>query len=413
MATFASTSYDTLARRRIDLHDVLLTMLGLSIAVEIAFGGRLFAFELAALVLLPALALRYRRLGAVPAAFVALGLLWLDGQVMTDIVRGTAAGDFTRGWSKIAMTVSNFVVLQMLIGRDRRRMLLFAAALAVGLVARHWLSPTAYGIADPWKFGYGWGLTLGGVVAGAALSARMGGMTGVAVILCLGTLNMIEGFRSLAGVCFVTAVYLCARHVRLNYSPGKRRRPIVTGGILIVAAFAFVQAYTAAAQRGVLGADARDKATLQADGPLGLPMSGRPEFRVSLGAALDSPLLGHGSWARDTKYVDQLRALGLHVSPAVAAEGLIPTHSHIMGAWVEAGALGLPFWLWVLAVSLIALARGLDAEGAVVVLGVFLAVALVWDVPFSPFGAERRIIVPFTIIVLLELCRGQSVRSHT
>ena len=31
-----------------------------------------------------------------------------------------------------------------------------------------------------------------------------------------------------------------------------------------------------------------------------------PEFAVGLQAALDSPIIGHGSWAKDMKYLEML-----------------------------------------------------------------------------------------------------------
>ena len=72
-------------------------------------------------------------------------------------------------------------------------------------------------------------------------------------------------------------------------------------------------------------------------------------------------------------------------------EGLIPTHSHFTGAWLEAGLLGLIFWLVVAWRAGGLLLRGTDVYGAAGPVVAFLAILFLWDLLFSPFGGERRL----------------------
>jgi len=57
------------------------------------------------------------------------------------------------------------------------------------------------------------------------------------------------------------------------------------------------------------------------------------------------------------------------------------------------------FWALALVASVLPRLHRL-ADGRVALVA-FLAVSLLWDVLFSPFGAERRLIVAFSLIVLL------------
>ena len=90
-------------------------------------------------------------------------------------------------------------------------------------------------------------------------------------------------------------------------------------------------------------------------------MSGRKEFFIAISAIVDHPLIGFGPRAEDRNgYAERfLRKYGGREALAVyayyqrqyAAMGLrpqIPTHSHIMSAWLWCGLPGMLFWAWVL-----------------------------------------------------------------
>ena len=107
--------------------------------------------------------------------------------------------------------------------------------------------------------------------------------------------------------------------------------------------FSVLVVYDFAAARGFLGTAAEELYYRQS-GPLGVLVGGRSESLVSTQAILDSPVLGHGSWAKDTKYVDllsdRLASLGYEALPPDPADiGVIPAHSYLLGSWVEGGVL--------------------------------------------------------------------------
>jgi hypothetical protein len=392
--------------------DALAFLVPVLLAADFVSAGRLYLSEVVLLLLLPPLLWRHQESGLapIPAAFVALGLLWLAGQVATDVFRATPLHDIERGWSKIGFTLSNFVALYLIFEGRARRFVLFGYGLAFGLAFRYVVDPGPYGSADPWKFGYGYSLTLIIVllastrVVAARRFARSGLLAAVAV------LNLLHDFRSLAGVCALAAFYTATAELK---GRGFERSPIrfsvarvLTLAALIVAVgFSFVSLYGHLASRGVLGTSASKKYAAQGGSAFHLIASGRPEIFVSSRAVADSPILGHGSWAKDPKYLQMQIGSGVHPSATMLAQGLIPTHSYLMGAWVEAGLLGVPIWLWTLFLVAAVLARCYRYDDRLVPLIAFGAFALAWNVFFSPYGSFERLIAPYYVLILVAASR--------
>ncbi len=126
--------------------------------------------------------------------------------------------------------------------------------------------------------------------------------------MLFGALNLVLGYRSLGGVALMTAAYLV-----LNSLVGRSEsafRPSIGRAFVgvvscVVMAVSVLVVYDLAAGRGLLGPDAQVRYYTQA-GSLGVLLGGRHESLVSTQAILHSPILGHGSWARDPKYVELL-----------------------------------------------------------------------------------------------------------
>ncbi len=224
------------------------------------------------------------------------------------------------------------------------------------------------------------------------------------ILIALGVVNLNLGFRSLGGVCFLAAVLviLAARSTHLVRLDRRALRTFTVVAVSVLAGFIIVEAYGYAAGHGLLGGRAQQQYEAQKSN-LGVIVSGRPEIIVSTRAIRDSPIVGHGSWAMDPKYVvalqEELKKSGFQRT--AASGGLIPTHSHLFGAWVEAGILGAVFWLWALALVASILPRLHRLADGRVPLVAFLAALFFWAVLFSPFGAEGRLMMPFYLIVFL------------
>jgi O-antigen ligase len=144
---------------------------------------------------------------------------------------------------------------------------------------------------------------------------------------------------------------------------------------------------------------------MQTAGEDGLLLGGRSEFLVSSLAVLESPVIGHGSWAKDCRYASlyvELKREAGYIPGAESETCLIPAHSHFMGAWVQAGVFGAVFWLWVLTLPVRTLARLYATRERLTPLVAFLAFLLLWDIFFSPFGGDRRFMTPFYIVLMMS-----------
>src|ERR1700687_301148 len=55
----------------------------------------------------------------------------------------------------IGATLVDFVILYVLLSDNRRRIILYALAIAIGTCAEYFLNPYGYSLTEPWKFGVG------------------------------------------------------------------------------------------------------------------------------------------------------------------------------------------------------------------------------------------------------------------
>jgi hypothetical protein len=406
-----------LAEHRGRLGDALVFVIPLLLAIRFAVGGQLFLSEVVLLLALPFLLddARLRGVSRVSRSALVLALLWLFGLIVTDLYRGSPFADYSRGWAKVAFLLINFAALSLLIDGRWRRVTLFAAGLALGEVLQFYFDPSTYAVGDPWKFGLGPPVTLMGALLASHPAIYRKPVLATGIFVVLGVVNLKLGFRSLGGVCFLSGflVLLAARSAHLMRIDRRALRTFTALGACVLVGFIVVEAYGYAAGHGLLGRQAQQKYDLQ-QSSLGI-LSGRPEIVVAARAIRDSPIIGHGSWAKDPKYVaalqEELHRSGYGLSTVPKSQDLIPTHSHLFGAWVEAGILGALFWFWALALATSVLPRLHRLADGRVALVAFLAVSFLWDVLFSPFGAERRLVTPFYLIAFLLARKALSATS--
>lgn len=398
---------------RVDVLDALAFLVPFTLFIEMQVVGRLFAPDILLAIMFPFLfVLRGRRLAdPLPRTFLLLAGLWLLGQVFTDLVQGTPFHDYSRGWAKIGFTIVNFCALFLLLNGRSRRIVLYAAGLAAGGVVQYFVNPGIYAAAHPWKFGYGVSVTWFLVLTAMAVAGlgRTGWFSAIGLIVGASALNVFMGFRSLGGVLFLVAAYMAVQTLwsrpRTNPRRIRARHALFLTAAVGIAAWGALELYGRAAESGLLGYEAQQLYERQTAGAYGLLLGGRSEALASISAILDSPLLGHGSWAKDCDYASLLIELKQELDYFPGEENeecLIPTHSHLLGAWVEAGILGALFWAWVLSVTARALLRSFDLRGRLTPLVVFVGFLLIWNIIFSPYGAERRFITPYYVIVMMS-----------
>ena len=387
--------------------------------LEVVVVGRIFVPELLLLALLPFLLAKRGRMLAepLPRTFLLLAVLWLMAQILTDVIRESDFHDYSRGWAKITLTTLNFCTLYLLLYGSRRRLVLFALGLAVGGYLSFLLNPSLFAEEYPWKFALG-----PSTAFVAVLMALWIPFLRPLPIFVVGVYSMMVGARALAGVLLLTALYVLVQQIVGRRAELRADVLLVWPSLFLVAGIAasamVVELYGYMAVRGYMDQGAQWVYERQHSGALGVLLGGRSEILASARAVLDSPLIGHGSWAKNPEYVAyilDLRHFGydVHYLSRVDAE-LIPSHSHLMGAWVEAGILGAAFWGWVLLLVFRVLSNQYMIREPIGPLIAFVGFLLVWDIFFSPFGAERRYIVPFYLVLMMfawDTLRARMSRS--
>ena len=183
-------------------------------------------------------------------------------------------------------------------------------------------------------------------------------------------------------------------------------------GFITLATYKFVYSY--AAGNGYLSEEARIKyehQTNRGKGAFAMLVSGRTEFFIALSAIVNHPIIGFGPRAEDThgytedfllKYGTDQDILGYYYwSRKNAALGLgyrIPTHSHIMAAWLWCGLPGLVFFIWVLYVIYRHLRHYTSAVPQWYGYFAMTIPFIIWSIFFNPFGSRN--VLPLLMVLL-------------
>ena len=408
----SSKRYNHIDKSRIKLLDCLSFLVPFSSFIKMDIIGRLYLTDILLLCLLPYLfAKRGKRLfSKLPITTIILLIFWLIFQIISDLINESDFHNFVRGWAMIIFTLINFSALYLLLHGNTKRLITYAVGLASGEIIGYLISPTSYSIAHPWKFGYGHSITLLLIIGTILINQkqkifRYWPSVGMFIV---STINLIMGTRAVSGVTFLSGCYMVfSERNRSNKRNIKNniKQLMLIAFLMIAGAWGVISIYKYTVLNGYLGQKALQKYEMQAYGKYGLVLGGRSEVLVSGLAVLDSPVIGHGSWAKDCRYASLYTDIKKHEgydSGENYQDCLIPTHSHLMGAWVQAGVFGAIFWLWIFTLPCRCLMNTFNKYSKLTPLVVYAAFMLIWDILFSPYGAERRFITPYYIVLMIS-----------
>jgi len=400
--------------------DVLAFLIGLGSCFTLKIIGDIPICELILIPSLPLLftmnphrlRLRQRRIGVI----LSLMFLWLLGQIVTDVYRSTASRDWLRGDANIVFFILDMIGLAILLKGNMRRQMILFFGLAIGLGLAPILEPSLFtGEGTALKFGYAWTILYLATLASCHFYRRR--QYFLAGLFLIGDIifNGLHNFRTVTLTMFVATCLVLPiipekiGQFRILPKGQTPARVLTVLGIALISGALTGKVMTTLAASGLLGAEAQWKNQQQTSAGWGILIGGRPEIIVSARAVMDSPILGHGSWAKDPKYVAMLNEIeaeyGMQVLDPQGERyaGLIPAHSHLMGAWVNAGIVGAIFWIYILVSTLKSIVRASLARIPVKPVYVCLLTLLLWDILFSPFGGLRRVTVSFFIVIICEI----------
>jgi hypothetical protein len=407
--TFGRSS--VVRREWISMGDAFAFIVPMLQAVEIPVAGTLLAADLAMVVALPLALIRHSdRLKLKPIrTILMLGGIWLVSQIVTDLVRESVSEDYLRGWIKIIFVLINFIVVWLVVCGSRRRFIIYTVGLSLGTIAAYFVHPTIDAVLSPWKFSLGGPVTMLVALFGARFKEyRILGVLLPLSVLAVG--HIYQDCRMLGVIALITAIYSIFLMSQERESLGALRRATLILLVMMgIGGFASIYSYYA--KQGAFGKYAQQKTEAQSAGEGGALLGGRREILASSQAILDSPILGHGSWAKDPQYSALLQQrsddLGYKRFQGGKLDDLIPTHSYIFGSWVDGGIAGGIFWLYVLVFTVYAI---FNASGREPLLPFFACIGLMltWDILFSPLGTPTRFVAPFFVAAIILFRRFQT-----
>ncbi len=406
--------------QKVGFLDVLAFLIGLSSAYYLSLIGQVYLAELVLPFTVP-LVWKNRKFLLLTKEvkwLVVFGGLWLLSQVVTDITQSTPLADSLRGWALIGVFLLDTLALYLLVVPNHRRILISLSGFALGGVVQPILQPDSYFITDAWKFGFGQPLTLLIIIVGCVWSGRYlyRHAAWAAVIGGIGIFSLYKDSRSLGGVTLLTAFAVLLSSLLFNFTRNKRLRVgnlAAIGLMTLLITWGILSGYRYAAQNGWLGDTSRVRSQIQSTSSLELIIRGRSELIPAFYAIGDSPLLGHGSWARDSKYRNYLYDLirlgyedaseSARIDYLVTSSDTIPVHSHLLQAWVWSGILGALFWVIVLVIIFRAIVRTIISPNRLFPLVIFTSILSMWNLLFSPFGSIMRLQWAYFLVIWLYI----------
>ena len=358
---------------------------------------------------------------------LTLVLIWIVGAVIANICNQVSFLDFIKGCVSKCWVVIDIIGLYIILHNAPVRILYFLcggilSALLLLLVPQfniHAMDTAASGMDIYDNYYNVWIIYLYQPIA-----------------LGLVCLLFYRGFRSLAalgilGFAFLTLFYLSRNiflcwsivfifiliHLNMQTPFFSLWRKIFLCIILLLAFWAVKETYSYMARNQYLGERAYQKYVMQTmDSKLGLVM-GRVDFFMSLMAISENPIIGYGDYARDKTLIRprffQYLGLEYQSSKPDLRQNFLPGHSHILGAWVYSGILGLFFWIYVGYLIYRFLTRYAWLNNRLLCVNLILIIPFIWDYLFSPFGGRFSPLLNIVYMVIYMDYYDQLIRAKT
>lgn len=395
-------------------------LLGLGARLQVKFIGYLPISEIAILLLLPFLLPRYTQPAVRQRCGWLLPLLavWMAGAIASDLYRETDWSLAARGLGRLVVYISAVPFFAWFFYRDMfRKLLCFAAGTVPSMALSAFVLRGGVHEGRELVFGkavISWKTHWSAValLAAAFLALyfyRRSRLLAYASNVIIGGLNVALGSRS-TGAMSLMAVAGCAFKNRLL--SGRRGRPawsrlgrsLIMATLIVAAAVGVLQGYSWLAAEGHLGYVEQQKYRVEASHKLGVLGGSRlGQFAGGLIAVSESPFIGYGSWPLD-KYGYYYRVCEFFEQKPDRnyykfGYPLIPSHSHIVSAWVEHGILAVPFWIYAFFLSIRAVVMPISDPQRLQLWVMAAAAANLWNIPFSPIS--YRMEMAMTLVVFI------------
>ncbi len=338
----------------------------------------------------------------------------LFSQVMTDIWVGSSITNLIRGFSLILFTIIDLIGIIRISRLEIRILRVLICGYGFSTFLALLLQPNVYFESHPWKFGFAYAVSLL-LVLFLDHRYRLKRLLPTAILFIFSLLNFYLGARSLGLVVLVTGLVYLFSPVLLI---GKGRALLILGFILCLLLLS-LQAYSNLVGNGTFGQSKQAEFQQQSTSKFGLIGGGRSDFFSAVAFIRESPIIGHGSYAAVTdinrsKVIDAIGQVNPGIFQTSSSFGIgqqIPAHSIILQFWLWFGAIATLPWLWFLFTCIRYLYSSLHkyAEGSL--LPIYLSCLCIWDLIFSPYGADRKFSMPLYFVIILTSLRRKELNN--
>lgn len=252
---------------------------------------------------------------------------------------------------------------------------------------------------NPWRLGIGASLTVAATLLPLFYPKSYKVMA--FVLLLMAILHVLLESRSLAFITLMASVLVFIGYFRPLVPPHNLSFKTIVK-FLLISSFVITLGYSfflGLADSDLLPDDLSDKMLYQASNPYGLIAAARPETVAAIYGVSKKPFFGFGSTNIDSD------VMNLYATVAAASYGLngeaiqnnmydseqnsgTPNHSHLFGAWVQAGIFGALSWFFVLLMALRVLYMASQCSSSIAPLAIVVSLYTVWVIVFSP-GPHR------------------------
>ena len=407
--------------------DFLLFALMAAYGTAFSFIGNIRFVELiVVLIAIPFAALAYKGLNPKLRILFFLFLFTAFIHILSDIYNNSNAEDaakraITYLFLAVLMVALNFLANNRL---GRLRIIVLGYCLSYVVILFLGTSVSENYNTLPWRLGLGMAVTIAICVA-LSFGSLVSKFAPLA-LLTLAGVHIVMQSRSLALITALAAVLVFLS----VFVKGKGKRGSDNKNTLIAAlttAFLVIAGYAGAKTATTLQLfpfNLQQKMELQLAHPDGLLAASRPEAMAAVYAISKRPISGYGSSGSDydvIRYYSFLKAssyfgqesFDILVEQSLNSRKLsgLPSHSHLLGAWTDAGFFATFGWFFVLWICFQTITIVFFRPSPWSSLAFLLSLATIWDVFFSP-GPERFDMAIRLIVITLILHRIRELSAN-
>jgi hypothetical protein len=349
--------------------------------------------------------------------FYVSTVAWLLGTLIADVYNGSPGEVRMKGTARVIFFALDFTALAVLLNNNTRRLIIFA----LGIAFLMYMDSRAFrgDIREQWKFGLCEVVAILALLVSSHFYGRRKYQICLAIAAGLAVLNLILGARSQLVVVMISAVLSLPLFKQQRGSNAVRDRLKVVGLLALAGGAAYLAnaSIQYAAEKGFFDESTRQKFETQSHGDLGVLVGGRPETLVAIQAIIDRPIIGHGSFPYEPKYMQLKQDIQYEHGytdsdePDESVIPVIPTHSHLTMAWVESGILGGICWIYIMVLAVRSVLLLSTSRPTMAPLYGYFLVNFIWDILYSPFGSVNRMLGAYFVLLSYSVLKDSAAES--